>query len=209
MKSTIKNIQHSTLDFLIDRIGRITDYREANKILYGLCGINSFFRNQEDFSTLLELLKPSYVVCEGSNRREYGDYQTPPKLSDSICLYLKTAGISPDIVIEPTFGKGSFIISALKHFQKLKRIYGVEIHEPYYWQTKFAILEFFIQNPALNKPDTFLYLDNVFKFNFSEIKRSVKDGDILILGNPPWVTNSRFIDRKADKEPFKGVRKGR
>ncbi len=203
MQSTIKNIQHSTIDFLAETLDRITDYREANNILYRLCGIDGFFRNQEDFSTLLELLKPCYAVCEGSDRREYGDFQTPPGLSDSICLYLKTAGISPDVVIEPTFGKGSFIISALKHFKKLKRIYGVEIYMPYYWQTKFAILEFFIQNPALNKPVTSLYLDNVFKFNFSEIKRSVKDGDILILGNPPWVTNSELSSLNSNNLPKK------
>jgi hypothetical protein len=171
--------------------------------LYVLCGINSFFRNPEDFSTLLELLKPSYAVREDTDRREYGDFQTPYELSDSICSYLKTEGISPNVIIEPTFGKGSFIISALKHFQRLKQIYGVEIHEPYYWLTKFAILEFSIGNPTSNKPDISLYLDNVFKFSFSEITKSIGDDDILILGNPPWVTNSELSSLNSNNLPGK------
>jgi hypothetical protein len=203
MQSAIRNIQHSTIDLLTDKINRITDYREANNILYVLCGINSFFRNQEDFSTLLGLLKPSYAVREDDDRREYGDFQTPYELSDSMCSYLKTEGISPNVIIEPTFGKGSFIISALKHFQRLKQIYGVEIHEPYYWLTKFAILEFSIGNPTSNKPDISLYLDNVFKFSFSEITKSVGDDDILILGNPPWVTNSELSSLNSNNLPGK------
>lgn len=203
MQSAIRNIQHSTIDLLTDKISRITDYREANNILYVLCGINSFFRNQEDFSTLLEFLKPSYAVREDADRREYGDFQTPYELSDSICSYLKAEGISPNVIIEPTFGKGSFIISALKHFQRLKQIYGVEIHEPYYWLTKFAILEFSIQNPRSSKPDISLYLDNVFKFSFSEITTFIKDDDILILGNPPWVTNSELSSLNSSNLPGK------
>ncbi len=203
MQSAIRNLQLSTIEILTEKISKITDYQEANNILYVLCRINSFFRNQGDFSTLLEILKPSYAVHEDADRREYGDFQTPYELSDSICSYLETEGISPGVIIEPTFGKGSFIMSALKHFQRLKQIYGIEIHEPYYWLTKFAILEFFIQNPTSNKPNISLYLDNVFKFNFSEIVRSIRDNDILILGNPPWVTNSELSSLNSNNLPGK------
>ena len=79
----------------------------------------------------------------------------------------------------------------------------MEIHEPYYWKTKFAILEFFILNPALNKPDTSLYLGNVFKFDFQDTKRSVENCDILILGNPPWVTNSELSSLNSNNLPKK------
>lgn len=92
------------------------------------------------------------MVCEGTDRREYGDFQTPYKLTDSICSYLDNEGVSPDVIIEPTFGKGSFLISALKYFPNLKKIYGVEIYESYYWEAKFAVLEFFMKHPDLNKP---------------------------------------------------------
>jgi hypothetical protein len=157
-----------------------------------LTGIDTFFRNQEDFLTLLELLKPKFMIREGVDRREYGDFQTPYKLTDSICSYLDSEGVSPDVIIEPTFGKGSFLISALKYFPKLKNIYGVEIYESYYWAAKFAIVELFIRQPDINKPRILLYLNDIFKFEFMEIEGAIANNNVLVLGNPPWVTNSEL-----------------
>jgi len=203
MKTAIKCIQISTINFLIKNLGKITDYREANELLDQLSGIDTFFRNQNEFLTLLGLLKPSFMVCEGSGRREYGDFQTPSILTDSICSYLNNKGIVPDIVIEPTFGKGSFLVSALEYFPKFKKIYGVEICESYYWQTKFTILELFLKNPDLHKPKIFLYLDDVFKFDFRLIERSIEKHNVLVLGNPPWVTNSELGSLNSKNLPKK------
>jgi len=203
MKTAIKHIESTTIDFLIEKIGKIANYREANELLIRLSGIDTFFRNQEDFLTFLELLKPSFMIREGPDRREYGDFQTPCLLTNSICTYLINQGILPDIVIEPTFGKGSFLISALEHFPTLKKIYGVEIYEPYYWRTKFAILALFIKNPDLNKPRISLYLDDIFKFDFRQIERSIKNYNILVLGNPPWITNSELGSLNSSNLPKK------
>jgi len=203
MKNAIENIQVDTRKFLIKSIVKITDYQEANELLIDISGIDTFFGNQDDFSTLLELLKPTSVICEKTNRREYGDFQTPSLLTNSICSYIANESISPDILIEPTFGKGSFIISALKHFSKLKSTYGIEIDESYYWQTKFAILELFINEPSTNKPRIFLYLNNIFNFDLRIISKSIRDNSVLILGNPPWVTNSELGRLNSNNLPKK------
>lgn len=203
MKTAVKYIQSTTINFLIEKIGKMTDYREANELLTNLTGIDAFFRNQEDFLTLLELLKPSLMVCEGTDRREYGDFQTPYELTDFICSCLDNKGVSPDVIIEPTFGKGSFLISALKYFPNLKKIYGIEIYESYYWGTKFAILELFIKNPYLNKPRILLYLNDIFKFEFMEIERAIENYNNLVLGNPPWVTNSELSILNSKNLPKK------
>ena len=121
------------------------------------------------------------MVCEGTDRREYGDFQTPYKLTDSICSYLDNEGVSPDVIIEPTFGKGSFLISALKYFPNLKKIYGVEIYESYYWEAKFAVLEFFMKHPDLNKPRISLYLNDIFKFQFKKIEGTIENYNVLVL----------------------------
>lgn len=212
MKTAIKYIQSTTINFLIEKIGKITDHREANESLSHLTGIDTFFRNQEDFLTLLELLKPNFMICEGVDRREYGDFQTPYKLTDSICSYLDSEGVSPDVIIEPTFGKGSFLISALKYFPKLQKIYGVEIYESYYWAAKFAILELFIKHPDLNKPRILLYLNDIFKFEFMEIEGAIKNYNVLVLGNPPWVTsselgilNSKNLPKKTNIKSLNGL----
>jgi len=203
MKNAIKSIQSTTIDFLIEKLGKITNHHEANKVLLHLSGIDTFFRGQKEFLAFLDILKSSSMLREGADRREYGDFQTPSTLADFICSYLASEGISPDIIIEPTFGKGSFLVSALKYFPKLKKIYGVEIHEPYYWQSKFIILETFIQNPQLNRPRIFLYLDDVFKFNFKEIEKTIENSSVLVLGNPPWVTNSELGSLNSKNLPQK------
>jgi len=203
MKNAIESIQLNTKKFLIEGIGKIANYQEANVLISNLSNIDTFFRNQDDFSTLLELLRPTSVICEKTDRREYGDFQTPSLLTNSICSYIVNRGISPDILIEPTFGKGSFIISALEHFPKLKSVYGIEIDESYYWQTKFEILELFINKPLANKPRIFLYLDNIFDFDLGIISKSIGDDRILILGNPPWVTNSELGRLNSNNLPRK------
>lgn len=152
------------------------------------------------------------MVCEGTDRREYGDFQTPYKLTDSICSYLDNEGVSPDVIIEPTFGKGSFLISALKYFPNLKKIYGVEIYESYYWEAKFAVLEFFMKHPDLNKPRISLYLNDIFKFQFKKIEGTIENYNVLVLGNPPWVTsselstlNSRNLPKKINIKSLSGL----
>lgn len=203
MKAAIKNLKATTIDFLKKKIGKISNYQDANKLLSVVCGIDKFFEKQKEFLNLLELLKPHFMVCEDSNRREYGDFQTPHTLTDSICSYLCSQGISPDIIIEPTFGKGSFLISALKYFPELKKIYGIEIYESYYWESKFAILELFINKPDLNKPEIFLCLNDVFNFDLMKIEKQIENNNILILGNPPWVTNAELSTLNSTNLPKK------
>lgn len=204
MKNALRHIESTTIDFLAKKLCKIVDYREANELLTCLSGIDTFFRKEEDFLTLLEILHSDFKTHEKPDRREYGDFQTPPVLTDYVCSYLAGEFISPNIVVEPTFGKGNFLLSALKYFPKLKRIYGVEIYEPYYWRAKFTILEMFIKNSVLNKPRIFLYLSDIFKFDFTEISKAVEDdNNVLILGNPPWVTNSELGSLNSSNLPKK------
>ncbi len=67
-----------------------------------------------------------------SEKVEYGYYQTPPKLANSVTRYLAQK-INPDIIIEPTCGRGHFIVAALASFDNLDKIIAVEIHKPYVW----------------------------------------------------------------------------
>lgn len=203
MKKAFQNIKLSTLDFLRSHFHQIHTLQEANDSLAQLCGINDFFRNEHDFSLFLDLLEPRYIISETIERREYGDFQTPTILSNLVCSILLKEDFNPEIVVEPTFGKGSFIISALKAFPKLKQVYGVEIYEPYFWFTKFATLELFVENPYLNKPLIFLYCEDVFKFDFRLLEKAAAQENVLVLGNPPWVTNSELSALNSTNLPTK------
>ncbi len=203
MKKALQNIKLSTLDSLRNHFQHIQTFKEANDFLMQFCGINDFFGNEHDFLLFLELFEPKHIISEDMERREFGDFQTPSILSDLVCGILLKEGFTPEIVVEPTFGKGSFIISALKAFPKLKQVYGVEIYEPYFWFAKFAILELFIENPRLNKPSIFLSCEDVFDFDFLRIEKALTKEEVLVLGNPPWVTNSELSTLNSSNLPTK------
>ena len=95
---------------------------------------------------LINTISNSNNVINEPDRAEYGDFQTNINLSDNVCNLLKNQNTTPEIIIEPTCGKGNFIISSLQTFETIKFIYGIEIYKPYVWETKFAILNYFLKN---------------------------------------------------------------
>jgi hypothetical protein len=55
-----------------------------------------------------------------------------------------------------------------------------------------------------------LFNENIFNFDFNKIKCEINKADnLLIIGNPPWVTNSELTSMDSDnlpnKENFKGL----
>ena len=128
------------------------------------------------------------MVCE--DRAEYGDFQTNQSLTQQITTQLKKEGINPQIVIEPTCGKGNFILSVLATFENVERIYGIEIQKKYTWQAKFNVLDFFLNNPNKTKPEIQIVNSSIFEFDYQTIKKTIGEKELLIIGNPPWVTNS-------------------
>jgi hypothetical protein len=106
-------------------------------------------------------------------------------------------------VVEPTCGTGNFIIASLKNFKDLQCIYGVEIYKPYVWETKFKIVGFFLEKPSAPKPEIYIAHCNVFDFDFKQIAKRYPAKNILIIGNPPWVTNSELGSLNSSNLPKK------
>jgi hypothetical protein len=90
-----------------------------NTELKSICGINSFFTNQSEFNELSIAIRTNkHLLCE-PDRAEYGDFQTNINLSDNVCEFLKNQNTTPEVIIEPTCGKGNFIISSLNTFESV------------------------------------------------------------------------------------------
>lgn len=135
-----------------------------------------------------------------SNRdREWGDFQTPVNLTEKICSYLSKSGIAPKTIIEPTFGVGNFICTALKYFQQVDLVYGVEIKTEYHevLHKKLSQLE------SKELPKVELYQDNIFQHKFQVEKIIGRGQELLILGNPPWVTNAELGSIASENLPIK------
>lgn len=126
------------------------------------------------------------------NRSEYGDWQTPDQLAIRICLMLKNRGIAPTTILEPTCGEGSFIKAALEVFNSIKRVYAIEIYKPYI--KKVEKLE-----KIYTSVEFCIFHQSIFDFDYNIIK----DKNILILGNPPWITNSQLGSIGSENLPIK------
>ncbi len=146
------------------------------------------------------------------NRKiDLGDFQTPISLTDRICRYISSKGFKPQILIESTCGMGNFVLSSIKYFPSLKFVYCVEL-QPKYKDIFFQRLE------KLRKNLTFeieFHIDNIFTHQFSKrIKALLQNptNHILIIGNPPWVTNSEIarlgginLPPKSNLKKLKGI----
>jgi hypothetical protein len=149
-----------------------------------------------------------------SKSKELGDFQTPSSLTDTICSLIESFNFNPSILIEPSCGKGNFIISALKKFPTIKTVIAIELQESY--------KEEFFRNINNSEIDTsniniIFKTDSFFNINFDELFKKHKidklNHSFLILGNPPWVTNSYLgllsshnIPKKNNtKTQFKGL----
>jgi len=198
------NITFQVSDYLNRNLKNITFFELANQKIYDAFGILLFFDNNEELETLKEIISETQNVVEEPDRAtEYGDFQTNLDLANKVALYLKAKDIQPEIVIEPTCGKGNFIIASLKNFKNIKNIFGVEIYKPYVWETKFNIINFFLENPNNLKPVISITHCNVFDFNFKNIAKEYASNKTLITGNPPWVTNSKLGSLNSNNLPKK------
>ncbi len=114
---------------------------------------------------------------------EYGDFQTPLELAKKICCKLLELGVSPDIIIEPTCGIGNFISSAAHSFQSASKIIGIEINQSY--------LQVMRENDQFTQDERIqVQQGNFFEIDWSSLIEKSSD-KVLVLGNFPWVTNSR------------------
>lgn len=203
MKIFDSNISCEVINFLKDNLPESVLLNEANLILKEVSGIDSFFDTDDELQELKEKVLDNFNTVEESDRTEYGDFQTNMDLANKTALHLIEKGVKPEILIEPTCGKGNFIIASLKNFISLKCVLGIEIYKPYVWETKFEILSFFLKNPARNKPEIFISHCNVFEFDFGKIATKYLNKNILIIGNPPWVTNSKLGSLNSTNLPSK------
>lgn len=195
------NIPFSVIDFFSNT--KDLSLRSINAELELICGIKNFFVSQMDIDELTELISITKNIASEPDRAEYGDFQTNMNLSKNVCKIIENRNASPEIIIEPTCGKGNFIVSSLNTFPNIEFIYGIEIYKPYVWEAKFAVLNHFLNNPNNNVPEINIVHFNVFDFNFNEIAIKHQNKKILIIGNPPWVTNSKLSLLGSDNLPVK------
>ena len=188
-------------------------YLDANVKIEELCGIVNCFSSEKEKHAFVKSMDIS-TICVGESRVTYGDWQTPYDLSRTVCLEHMSRYGSPDIMIEPTCGLGAFVLAALEIFPSLAEIHAIEINESYVFELKKTIILRALAEKARKYPKIFLYTEDIFCFDFDRIAGKIKNGNlkVALIGNPPWVTNSKQsllesqnIPQKSNQYNFKGI----
>ena len=142
---------------------------------------------------------------KSKTRTEFGDFQTPDDLAQKVCESLLTAGVSPASILEPTCGQGSFLLSAAKTFTSAEKLIGLEIN-PEYSQVARESLD----RSGTDIPFEIITAD-FFSFAWEALIGRLPQ-PLLVIGNPPWVTNtelstlgSRNVPQKSNFQNHRGI----
>ena len=115
-----------------------------------------------------------------SDKKEFGDFQTPESLATrSVALVAEIFG-APDLVIEPTAGLGAFLKASAKRWGHKPEYQGYEINREYVEAARKNLSQFAVQ--ILHRD----FFSEDWKCNLARAGKT----RILVIGNPPWVTNS-------------------
>ena len=128
--------------------------------------------------------------------KERGDFQTPRELANRVCTLLLKKGVRPTSILEPTCGEGNFLLSALKHFPSASEAVGVDINPEYVSELRKEIARREDSQPIRITQGDF------FEIDWGEVLDGLPE-PILVIGNPPWVTNAELTKLGSDNLPQK------
>lgn len=120
-----------------------------------------------------------------SAKKEFGDFQTPYDLAVQVAERVGALGFAPKSILEPTCGKGNILLAACEEFPDAEMALGVEISSEYF---DLATSRFFVTRGG---PEVRIVNANFFDANWSVHIADLPD-PLLVIGNPPWVTNSEL-----------------
>ncbi len=115
-----------------------------------------------------------------SKQKEFGDFQTPNDLAEEmVALVAELFGL-PDLVVEPTVGLGAFLSTSHGQWGSACGYEGYEINHEYVHSTSQRLSDLGVR----------VYQQDFFSADWHRILRKGNSPRVLVLGNPPWVTNS-------------------
>ena len=135
---------------------------------------------------------------------EYGEFQTPPELAGAVAAFLREAGASPSVVVEPTCGSASFVSAAMSHFPNVRQIFAFDVERNHV----ASVQERHHRDKGIRLS---VREQDFFTFDWKGFFRGL-EGEILVLGNPPWITNSalgllesRNLPEKSNFQKHAGI----
>jgi hypothetical protein len=115
-----------------------------------------------------------------NTKKEFGDFQTPQDLATRVVALVDDLFGTPDVVIEPTAGLGTFLKASATRWGRHPEYQGYEINREYVDLAHKSLSQFAVE--ILHRD----FFREDWKCNLAWPGKA----RILVIGNPPWVTNS-------------------
>jgi len=138
-------------------------------------------------------------------RRDLGDFQTPPELVAAVLEAIGPVGRRWPRVLEPTCGRGHFIAGLLAEAAPPREIRGIEVQQGHCESARQTTQSTAATEVAILETDLF-QLDLRTDLNWRG------DGPLLVIGNPPWVTNAELgvlgggiLPAKSNVKKLRGI----
>jgi methylase of polypeptide subunit release factors len=109
-----------------------------------------------------------------TRQKELGDFQTPPALAEDILARLQG---DYRTIVEPNCGVGAFLSAAAKYFDENTALHGFDLNPAH------------LEIARANIPRAQLLEADFFERDWKQTFAALPD-PILVVGNPPWVTNA-------------------
>lgn len=115
---------------------------------------------------------------------EFGDFQTPTALAAQIIALLHRSKICPATVVEPTCGRGNFLFATLDGMEGVERAIGLDLSPHYIDECKERL------QGRSDAERVVLRCESFFEADWQGLLADLPE-PLLIVGNPPWVTNAQ------------------
>lgn len=113
-------------------------------------------------------------------KNEFGDFQTPKGLAKRVVVLVEELFGKPDTVIEPTAGLGSFLKASVEQWGNNPHYEGYEINKDYVVSAQSELKQYPVR----------IFHRDFFKEDWHRNLTRPEAERVLIIGNPPWITNS-------------------
>lgn len=135
-----------------------------------------------------------------STKKEFGDWQTPIGLAERVVTLVSELYGVPESVVEPTCGVGTFLSASGAEWGDRVTYHGYEVNEAYVEQAR----------SKLDGKGVQIFQCDFFGEDWAANIQGLGKPRVLVVGNPPWVTNSELGQLGSTNLPaksnFQGLR---
>jgi len=117
-----------------------------------------------------------------SPKKEFGDFQTPLSLARRVAALVKEDVSRVGTIVEPTCGVGAFLQATAELFGKTPNYWGFDLNAEYVNAAGAALSRIGPATATVEQRD-------FYSVNWQEFL-SEQSEPLLIIGNPPWITNA-------------------